>query len=301
MGQDANQRGPRQQGPRRQGPSRPARDSGAQRDDRGGGSARPHRSDERGGERRQRSDERGGDRPRRDQGPRPRRTDDRPAPRNFGPVIPDEVEAKQLAPDVRAELLSLDKNTAETVARHLVTAGNLLDEDPETALAHAKAAKSRATRIAAVREALGIAAYHCGDWALALSELRAAKRMGTRSPLLALIADCERGVGRPERALELARGDEAKALTGDAADELRIVTAGARADMGQLDQALAVLSTPAPDPKRVGVVAARLFYAYADILLALDRKPEAVQWFLHAADADVEGHTDAEDRAAELA
>ncbi|MGH3725821.1 MAG: hypothetical protein ACRDUS_17055 [Mycobacterium sp.] len=211
------------------------------------------------------------------------------------------MEAKQLAPDVRAELLSLDKNTADTVARHLVVAGNLLDEDPQGALDHAKAAKSRAARIAAVREALGIAAYHCGDWAQALSELRAAKRMGTRSPLLALIADCERGVGRPERAIELARGDEAKALTGDAADELRIVISGARADMGQLDQALAVLSTPAPDPNRVGVVAARLFYAYADILLALDRKPEAVQWFLHAADADTEGHTDAEDRAAELA
>lgn len=285
-----DQRGPRQQGPRKQGPSRPARDSGARRDDRGGGTARPRRSDER-----------SGDRPQRSQGSGPRRTDERQAPRNFGPHIPDEVEAKQLAPDVRAELLSLDKNTADTVARHLVVAGNLLDEDPEAALEHAKAAKSRAARIAGVREALGIAAYHCGDWALALSELRAAKRMGTRSPLLALIADCERGVGRPERALELARGDEAKALTGDAADELRIVTAGARADMGQLDQALAVLSTPAPDPKRVGVVAARLFYAYADILLALDRKPEAVQWFLHAANADVEGHTDAEDRAAELA
>jgi tetratricopeptide (TPR) repeat protein len=209
--------------------------------------------------------------------------------------------AKQLAPDVRAELRTLDKNTADTVARHLVTAGNLLDEDPQAALDHAKAAKSRAARIAGVREAVGIAAYHCGDWAQALSELRAARRMGSRSPLLALVADCERGVGRPERAIELARSDEAKALTGDAADELRIVAAGARADLGQLEQALAVLSTPAPDPTRVGEIAARLFYAYADILLALDRKPEAVQWFLHAADADVEGHTDAEDRAAELA
>ncbi|MDM2036544.1 tetratricopeptide repeat protein, partial [Mycobacteroides abscessus] len=161
MGQDASQRGPRQQGPRRQGPGRPARDAGARRDDRGSGAARPRRSDERP----QRSDERGGDRPQRNQSPRPRRTEDRPAPRNFGPHIPDEVEAKQLAPDVRAELRTLDKNTAETVARHLVTAGNLLDEDPQAALEHAKAAKSRAARIAAVREAVGIAAYHCGDWA----------------------------------------------------------------------------------------------------------------------------------------
>lgn len=138
MGQDASQRGPRQQGPRRQGPGRPARDAGARRDDRGSGAARPRRSDERP----QRSDERGGDRPQRNQSPRPRRTEDRPAPRNFGPHIPDEVEAKQLAPDVRAELRTLDKNTAETVARHLVTAGNLLDEDPQAALEHAKAASA---------------------------------------------------------------------------------------------------------------------------------------------------------------
>lgn len=267
---------------------RPPRDRAPRSGDR---AARPRTGEQRSGPRRS------------DQGtPRPRGGEDRtPRPRSFGPAIPDEIDAKQLAPDVRAELSTLDKATGETVARHLVTAGTLLDEDPAAALEHARAAKSRASRIAAVREAVGIAAYHCGDWAQALSELRAAKRMGTRSPLLALIADCERGVGRPERAIELARSDEAKQLTGDAADELRIVAAGARADMGQLDQALVLLSTPTPDPSRVGAMAARLFYAYADTLLALDRKAEAVQWFLHAAEADTDGYTDAEDRAAELA
>ena len=124
--------------------------------------------------------------------------------------------------------------------------------------------------------------------------------MGSKSPLLPLIADCERGLGRPERALELARGPEAAKLTGDEADEMRIVAAGARADLGQLEQALNVLSTPQLDPTRTGTIAARLFYAYAETLLALDRGAEAVQWFLHAAEADVEGVTDAEDRVSEL-
>ena len=117
--------------------------------------------------------------------------------------MPDDVEAKQLSPEVRRELTTLDKATADYVAKHLVMAGDLLDEDPEAALEHARAARNRASRIAAIREAVGIAAYHCGDWAQALSELRAARRMGSKSPLLALIADCERGVGRPERAIEL--------------------------------------------------------------------------------------------------
>ncbi|WP_445170332.1 tetratricopeptide repeat protein [Mycolicibacterium sp. Dal123E01] len=216
------------------------------------------------------------------------------------PVIPSTIEAKQLSPEIRGELTTLDKSTADTVARHLVAAGELLDEDPQAALEHAQAARARSGRIAAVREAVGIAAYQCGDWAQALSEFRAARRMGSKSQLLPLIADCERGVGRPERAIELARSPEAAELTGDDADELRIVAAGARADLGQLEQALVVLSTPQPDPTRTGSTAARLFYAYAETLLALERRGDALQWFLHAAEADIDGVTDAEDRVGEL-
>lgn len=205
-----------------------------------------------------------------------------------------------MAPDVRGELTTLDRYTADAVARHLVAAGELLEDDPEAALAHARAARARSGRIAAVREAVGIAAYYCGDWAQALAELRAARRMGSKSPLLPLIADCERGVGRPERAIELARTPEAEQLTGDDADELKIVIAGARTDLGQLEQALALLSSPQLDPSRRGQTAARLFYVYADTLLALGRKDEALQWFIHAAAADLEGATDAEDRITEL-
>jgi tetratricopeptide (TPR) repeat protein len=194
----------------------------------------------------------------------------------------------------------LDRATADAVARHLVAAGALIDDDPEAALGHARAARARSGRIAAIREAVGIAAYQCGDWAQALGELRAARRMGSKSPLLPLIVDCERGLGRPERAIELARGPEATELSGDAADELRIVAAGARADLGQLEQALTILSTPQLDRTRTGTTAARLFYAYAETLLALDRGDEALQWFLRAAAADIEGLTDAEDRVSEL-
>lgn len=231
----------------------------------------------------------------------PRNTpEDRDRPADSGPPIPPDVDPKQLAPDIRGELSTLDRATADAVARHLVAAGDLMDEDPEAALNHARAARARSSRIAAIREAVGIAAYRTGDWAQALSELRAARRMGSKSSLLALIADCERGLGRPERAIELARGEEAAQLSGDDADELRIVIAGARSDLGQLEQALTLLSTPQLDPSRSGTTAARLFYAYADTLLALGRNDEALQWFLHSAAADVDGVTDAEDRVSEL-
>ncbi|HRD15052.1 MAG TPA: tetratricopeptide repeat protein, partial [Mycobacterium sp.] len=243
---------------------------------------------------------RGPGRARRAQPQHPSQVEESP-PQPAGPAIPPTIEAKQLAPEIRRELSTLDRSTADTVARHLVAAGELIDEDPEAALAHAQAARARSGRIAVVREAVGVAAYHCGDWAQALSEFRAARRMGSKSQLLPLIADCERGVGRPERAIELARSPEAAELTGDDADEMRIVAAGARADLGQLDQALALLSSPLPDPARTGTTAARLFYAYAETLLALGRGDDALQWFIHAAAADLDGVTDAEDRVSELA
>jgi tetratricopeptide (TPR) repeat protein len=220
--------------------------------------------------------------------------------RSCAPPIPPHIQAKQLSSEIRGELSTLDRGSADVVARHLVAAGELLDDDPEAALEHARAARARAGRIAAVREAVGIAAYRCGDWAQALAELRAARRMGSKSELLAMIADCERGLGRPERALELARSADAAKLSGDDADELRIVVAGARADLGQLEQALTVLSTAQLEPARTGATAARLFYAYAETLLALGRSDEALQWFLRAACADVDGVTDAEDRICEL-
>ncbi len=210
------------------------------------------------------------------------------------------MQAADLDSAVRRDLLSLDKGNAETVARHLVMAVRLLDDDPGLALAHARAARQRAGRIAVVRETAGVVAYHAGEWAEALSELRTARRMSGGSGLLAVMADCERGLGRPERAIELARSEEARALRGDEAAELRIVVAGARMDLGQYDQAVVTLQTSDLDPSRTGSTAARLFYAYADALVAAGRTDEGLTWFLNAASADLDGDTDAEERAAEL-
>ena len=84
---------------------------------------------------------------------------------------------------------------AEDVARHLVMAGRVMDDDPQTALLHARAARRRAGRIAAVREAVGIAAYLCEEWTEALSELRAVRRMTGANEVVPMLADCERALG----------------------------------------------------------------------------------------------------------
>ncbi|MBP2193431.1 tetratricopeptide (TPR) repeat protein [Nocardia goodfellowii] len=225
---------------------------------------------------------------------------DRRPPRAEEPDLPDDVQASDLDMAVRRDLLTLDKTNAETVARHLVMAARLIDDDPALALAHARAARQRAGRVAVVRETAGVTAYHAGEWAEALSELRTARRMSGGAGLLAVMADCERGLGRPERAIELGRSDEARELTGDEAIELRMVVAGARMDLGQYDQAVVTLQTSDLDPAKTGSSYARLFYAYADALVAAGRTDEGLTWFLNAASADLDDETDAEDRAQEL-
>jgi tetratricopeptide (TPR) repeat protein len=216
------------------------------------------------------------------------------------PALTEDITAAELDAEVRRDLRGLQRDTADTVARHLVAAGRLVDEDPEHALEHARFARARASRIAVVREAAGIAAYHAGEWAEALGELRAARRMGGGHGHLAVMADIERALGRPERALELSRGPEVRELGQAESIELAIVAAGARRDLGELDAAVVSLQIPELDPARRDPWSARLFYAYADNLLAAGRESDALQWFVHAADADDDGETDAARRIAEL-
>jgi predicted negative regulator of RcsB-dependent stress response len=82
--------------------------------------------------------------------------------------------------------------------------------------------------------------------------------------------------------------------------ELVIVLAGARRDLGQVDAAVLQLQEPARRTKRNRPWASRLWYAYADMLLAAGREPEAREWFSAAADADEHGETDADERLLEL-
>ncbi|WP_454175267.1 HAD-IIA family hydrolase [Gordonia sputi] len=233
------------------------------------------------------SDRRGSDR---------RGSEGRPA----GPPLPDDVVASDLDQEVRRDLLTLDKANADRVARHLVMVAQLLDSDPELALAHARAARERASRVGLVRETAGIAAYNAGEWQEALTELRAARRINGGTALLPLIADAERGLGRPERAIEIARSEEGRSLTGDEATEMHIVEAGARIDAGEPAKALVTLQAEDLAPGRTGTMAARLFYAYASALLAADRRDDAVTWYMNAAAADVDDATDAEFRLMEL-
>ncbi|MGW5049345.1 hypothetical protein [Streptomyces griseoluteus] len=214
--------------------------------------------------------------------------------------IPDEVTGDEIDKDVRQELQSLPKTLAEDVARNLVMVARLIDEDPEGAYGYSRVALRLASRVAAVREAAGFAAYATQKYSEALAEFRAARRMTGNTELWPVMADCERGLGRPEKALDMAGAPEVQKLDKAGQVEMRLVAAGARRDMDQLDAAIVTLQSPELASNSIQPWTARLRYAYADALLAVGREGEAREWFAKAVEADRDGSTDASDRLAEL-
>ncbi|WTP63350.1 hypothetical protein OHU07_06800 [Streptomyces phaeochromogenes] len=214
--------------------------------------------------------------------------------------IPDDVTGEEIDKDVKQELQSLPKGLAEDVSRNLVMVARLIDEDPEGAYGYSRVALRLASRVAAVREAAGFAAYASQKYSEALAEFRAARRMTGNVDLWPVMADCERGLGRPEKALDMAGAPEVQKLDKAGQVEMRLVAAGARRDMDQLDAAIVTLQSPELASNSVQPWTARLRYAYADALLAAGREGEAREWFAKAVESDKDGSTDASDRLAEL-
>ncbi|MCZ2849657.1 tetratricopeptide repeat protein [Modestobacter sp. VKM Ac-2978] len=209
-----------------------------------------------------------------------------------GPALPEWVDPRDLDQSVRSALRGLDSRNADTVARHLVAAGGLLDDEPELALEHARAARDRASRIAAVREAVGVAAYHAGDYAEAARELRAYARMSGDDSYRAVLADCERALERPENALRLVQEALATQPGDEELVELRLVEAGARQDLGETAAAALVLEAALggrPTPATLGnpdLGQLRLATAYAELLDARGEEELAGEWFAAIAAAD---------------
>ncbi len=249
------------------------------RDNRGGYGDRPARS---GGDRPYDSRPQGG---REDRGPRvapPRnaadlRSSNRPD-RERSPEIDHDVTGEELDKVTRAQLRILDSRNNEWVSKHLVMAGRLIDFEPELAFQHALAASRRGGRLACVREAVAMTAYAAGNYAEALRELRTYRRISGSNAHLPLMADCERGLGRPDKALDLIKSEDSQTLDTAGKVELAIVESGARGDLGELDAALSVLEIPQLDMNRAFSFSPRLFRAYAMVLRAADRKDEAKTW-----------------------
>jgi tetratricopeptide (TPR) repeat protein len=199
---------------------------------------------------------------------------------------------------MRAELKGLPAELADIVAAHLVAAGQNLDSDPALAYRHAKAARRRAARLPIVREATGEAAYAAGNYEAALAEFRALRRITGRTDFLPVMVDCLRALGKQREALILAEEGRAEIKDPDMQVELRIVEAGARADLGQTAEAGRLLRqlVERPPARATRPALARAWYAHAAALAAAGRLDAARAGFERAAGLDEAGETAALDR-----
>lgn len=198
--------------------------------------------------------------------------------RERSPEIDPSVTGNELDKETLRELRFLDEKHRPWVAKHLVMAGALIDVDPELAFAHAEAASRRGGRVALVREAVGLTAYAAGKYSEALRELRTHRRISGVHDHIATIADCERAVGRVDKALETLRSDEAKALNGQSRAEAAMVEAGILLDANKNEDAVKALQIPTLDMNRAFIFSPRLFELYADALEATGQAEEAAAW-----------------------
>ncbi|OSH02919.1 helicase [Bifidobacterium adolescentis] len=159
------------------------------------------------------------------------------------PKMPKGIEWSMLSTDDRERLRGLSKEHAENIGLHILAAYTLEERDPELALEHAKWVAHQASRIDFARETLAFVAYRQGDYKLALREFRTAFRMNGFLDYLPFIADCERGMGEPKKAIETAMSDDAKYLRGESKAEMFLVYAGALGDLELWDKAIEIVHT----------------------------------------------------------
>ena len=158
---------------------------------------------------------------------------------------------------------------------------------------------TEAPRAASVRELLGLTLYRLDRWRQAATELEAYRTLTGAADQDPVLADCYRALRRYDRVEEL--WDEVRAASPSAAvvAEGRIVTAGARADQGDLRGAINLLERAGATPRRVRDHHVRQWYALADLYDRTGDTPRARALFAKVRDAEP-GFADVEERLAGL-
>ena len=192
------------------------------------------------------------------------------------PKMPKGIEWSMLSTDDRERLRGLSKEHAENIGLHILAAYTLEERDPELALEHAKWVAHQASRIDFARETLAFVAYRQGDYKLALREFRTAFRMNGFLDYLPFIADCERGMGEPKKAIETAMSDDAKYLRGESKAEMFLVYAGALGALELWNKAIEIVHTLGRSKGLAGEYRMRAVQAEQYFLEQAGRSDEAV-------------------------
>ncbi|WP_334144187.1 tetratricopeptide repeat protein, partial [Rhabdothermincola sp.] len=128
-----------------------------------------------------------------------------------------------------------------------------------------KALADQAPGVAAIRELYGLTLYRLGRWRSAIRELEAFETLTASAEQHPVLADCHRALGHWETVDELWEELRRAAPSPELVTEGRIVTAGARADRGDLRAAIALLEQGFRYPRSPKVHHLRRAYALADL------------------------------------
>ena len=156
------------------------------------------------------------------------------------PALPKGLSWDMLSSSDKDALRSLSREHAENVGLHILAAYELEGEDLPLALEHAKWAASNASRIDIARECRALMAYRSQDFKTALKEFLTVRRLNGESDWVPFIADCYRGMGEPEKAIEVIR-KESREASPESKLEMMIVMAGAFADLKDTNRALKII------------------------------------------------------------
>lgn len=178
-------------------------------------------------------------------------------------------------------------------------AGAFAASDLEEATRLGEQAKHLALRSVAARELLGLTHYRAGRYQEAARELAAFRRLSGSQEQNPVLADCHRALGRPQHALEVCDEIDPGSVPEAVFYEGTIVAAGALADLGRMDEAIARLESLELEPAVAQEHHIRAWYALGDLLERRGRFRQALEWFEAAAEAD-EHATDAGERAGRL-
>lgn len=187
-----------------------------------------------------------------------------------------------LLPEIAREIDQVAHfGSAPRVKKQIIEAGEAFDAgEYERALEPLLEAKKKAPRSVFVREVLGLAYHHLGRWREAARELAAYRRLSDRRNRDPELADCERALGRPEKAVEILGDITAQDVDEEVLTEGLIVAAGALQDLGRDEDAVATLERgPLRPSANVDVHHLRLWYALADALERVGRRSEARGWW----------------------
>jgi tetratricopeptide (TPR) repeat protein len=132
---------------------------------------------------------------------------------------------------------------------------------------------------AAVRELRGLTFYRLEKWRAAATELEAYRALTGAVDQNPVLADCYRALGRYRRVddlwAELRTASPSAALVAEG----RIVAAGAKADQGDLQGAIALLERSTATPKRIRDHHLRQWYVLADLYDRVGDTPRARSLF----------------------